>query len=186
MSSLLELISAYRQSPRLPERMRLAEEVIHTVGPPLRAYVEQRIRPEWVADASQEILIAIAQHLHRFRGTTEREFWAWCYRIARNKCADAQRQRPQEEPWDTHALQRLVESTAQLEPYAAEERLDLEYAFKLLDESKPRCRWLLWLRYIQDWDYDAVAEATGLAYDTVRMQIGRCLELLRNLMAEHP
>ena len=186
MTSLLDLIRAYQQSPRLPERMRLAEEVIQVAGPALRAYVERRVPPGCVADTSQEILIAIAQNLHKFKGGTEREFWAWCYRIARNKCADAQRQRPEEEPWDTHALQRLVESTAELEPYAAEERLDLDYAFQLLEGAKPRCRWLLWLRYILDWDYDAIAEATGLAHDAVRMQIGRCLELLRNLLAAHP
>ena len=186
MTSLLELIRAYRQSLSLAERMRAGEELIHVVGPPLRAYVEQRTRPEWVADAVQETLIAIVQHLHKFQGKTEREFWAWGYRIARNKCADARRQIPEEQPWDTDALQQLVESTTRIEPFVAGERADVDYAFTLLERAKPQCREVLWPRYILDWDYDAIAEATGLAYDTVRMQIRRCLELLRNLMAENP
>ena len=186
MTSLLDLVRAYQQSPRLPERMRLAEEVIQVVGPALRGFVEQQVRPEWVADVSQEILIAIAQNLHKFKGGTEREFWAWGYRIARNKCADARRQIPEEQPWDTDALQQLVESTTRIEPLVAGERADVDYAFTLLERAKPQCREVLWLRYVLDWDYAAIAKATGLTYDAVRMQIGRCLELLRNLLAAHP
>jgi len=185
MSSLIELVGAYRESPRLAERMRLAEEVVHRVGPALRDYVVRRVRPEFVQDTFQETLVTIAARLHTFERLTDRQFWAWCYRIARNKCADAGRRQPAEEFWDPQALWQVIEASAAVEPLAAGERLDLEQALNLLSQAKPPCRGLLWDRYVLGLDYEEIAAATGSAYDAVRMQIHRCLELAQELVAKH-
>ncbi len=185
MSSLVELVGAYRESPRLAERMRLAEEVVHCVGPALRDYVVRRVRSEFVQDTFQETLVTIAAQLHHSTATTDSQFWAWCYRIARNKCADAGRRQPAEEFWDPQALWQVIEASAVVEPLAAGERLDLEHALNLLSQAKPPCRHLLWWRYVLGWDYAEIAEATGSAYDAVRMQIRRCLELAQELVAQH-
>lgn len=183
MSSLIELVGA-SASPRLAERMRLAEEVVHRVGPALRDYVVRRVRPEFVRHV-QETLVAIAARLHTFEKLTDRQFWAWCYRIAWNKCADAGRRQPAEEFWDPQALWQVIDASAAVEPLAAGERLDLEHALNLLSQAKPPCRDLLWWRYVLEWDYEEIAAATGSAYDAVRMQIRRCLELAQELVAKH-
>jgi DNA-directed RNA polymerase specialized sigma24 family protein len=36
----------------------------------------------------QEVLKAVATSLKKFKGDTAKEFWGWCYRIARNKLSD--------------------------------------------------------------------------------------------------
>jgi hypothetical protein len=77
-------------------------------------------------------------------------------------------------------LWQLVEQSEETTPIAADERLDLEYAMKLLNATGmlrcpvetlcPRTR----LPYI--------AEECNLPYDNIRMKVTRCLELAQSLV----
>ncbi len=130
--------------------------------------------------------MAIAGALHTFRGQTDAEFWSWCYRIARNKLSDhlKRRQTPSQAPAGFEDLEAVVAMTTQEEPLSTGERLDLEYAMKLLRRAKPPCCDYLWQYYILGWDYAEIAVASGSSYDGARMQVQRCLQLAQKLVQE--
>ena len=88
MEDLIKLVKTYRLSAGLAERIRLAENIFRLIEPDLRVFVFSSVSHEAAKDALQEILKAVATSLKQFKGETVKEFWAWCYRIARNKLND--------------------------------------------------------------------------------------------------
>ena len=85
----------------------------------------------------QEILKAVATSLKKFQGDTAKEFWAWCYRIARNKLNDHYRDKATDrmQPMPPEDLWQMIELSAQDAPITPAVRHDLEYAMKLLTAS---------------------------------------------------
>ncbi len=65
---------------------------------------------------------------------------------------------------------------------SAADRLDLDYAMKLLTASKRECHNLLWKYYVLGLDYGFIAEEINLSYDNVRMKGSRCLDLAQSLV----
>jgi RNA polymerase sigma factor (sigma-70 family) len=185
MDNLIKLVRTYRVTSGLAERLRLGEEIFRRIAPDLRLFVFGAVRPPSADDVLQEILKSIAGSLEKFQGATEKEYWGWCYRIARNRINDQYRKQradrmeimPQEELWN------LIDASAQAAPLSAADRHDLEYALSLLDNSKPECREYLWNHYVIGLDYSEIAEEQDLNYDNVRMKIGRCLDEAKSLVA---
>jgi RNA polymerase sigma factor (sigma-70 family) len=185
MEQVIKLVKTYRVSAGLAERLRLAEEIFRITEPDLRFFVFSAIHPPAAQDVLQEVLKSITTSLKTFEGDTDKEFWAWCYRIARNRLNDHFRQKasdrlqlmPQDELWQ------LVEASAQATPLTAADRHDLEYAMNLLASSKPECRDYLWQYYVIGLAYAEIAEEQNLNYDNVRMKIGRCLDEAKSLVA---
>jgi RNA polymerase sigma factor (sigma-70 family) len=185
MDDLIKLVRTYRLTAGLAERIRLAEEIFRLIEPDLRLFVFSSITHDAAKDALQEVLKAVATSLKKFEGGTVKEFWAWCYRIARNKLSDHYRSKaadrtqslPPEELW------RMMELSAQDAPLTAQTRLDLDYAIKLLTATKPECSDLLWRHYVIGLDYTELAEERNVSYDNVRMKIGRCLDEAKSLIS---
>jgi RNA polymerase sigma factor (sigma-70 family) len=185
MDGLIKLVRTYRLTAGLAERLRLAEEIFRLIEPDLRFFVFSAIQPPAAQDVLQEVLKSITTSLKKFEGDTYKEFWAWCYRIARNRlndhfrnqAADRLQPMPQDELWQ------LVEASAQATPLTAADRHDLEYAMNLLASSKPECRDYLWKHYVIGLAYGEIAEEQNLNYDNVRMKIGRCLDEAKSLVA---
>jgi DNA-directed RNA polymerase specialized sigma24 family protein len=185
MDDLIKLVRTYRLTAGISEKLRLAERIIRLIGPDLQLFVFGAISHHAAEDALQEVLKAIAINMHRFAGSTEKEFWGWCYRIARNKLNDQFRKQyadriqlvPPEDIW------RMIDASAQDQPISAGERLDLEYAMQLLTASKPECGDFLWKHFMLGRDYGDIADACGMSYDSVRMKIGRCLEEAQTLVS---
>ena len=88
MEQVIKLVKTYRVSSGLAERLRLAEELFRLIEPDLRFFVFSTIQPPAAQDVSQEVLKSITTSLKKFEGQTDKEFWAWCYRIARNRLND--------------------------------------------------------------------------------------------------
>jgi RNA polymerase sigma-70 factor (ECF subfamily) len=186
MDDLIKLVRTYRFSAGLSERLRLAEAIFRIIEPQLRLFVHSRINNDSAQDALQEVLKAIATSLHKFQGDTEKQFWAWCYQISKNKLSDHYRQQYAElaEPVAPDELWRMMEVSAQDAPISAQTRHDLDYAIKLLSAAKPECYDLLWKHFVIGLDYaEIAAEKINLSYDAVRMQIGRCLEQAKSLIS---
>ena len=185
MDDLIKLVRTYRLTAGLAERLRLAEVIFRQIEPDLRFFVFNAIQPPAAEDVLQEILKSITTSLKKFEGSASKEFWAWCYRIARNRLNDHYRQKASDrlQPMPPEELWQLVESSAQTTPLTAADRHDLEYALKLLDSSKPECRGYLWNHYVIGFDYGEIAEEQNLNYDNVRMKIGRCLAEAKSLVA---
>ena len=88
MNELIKLVKTYRVTAGIAERLRLAEEIFRLIEPDLRFFVFRAIRPPAADDVVQEVLKAIATGMRKFAGDSNRQFWRWCYSIARNKLND--------------------------------------------------------------------------------------------------
>lgn len=185
MDDLIKLVKTYRVTAALDQRLRLATEIFNHIEPKMRAFVFGSIASHHAPDVLQEVLKAIAVSLRKFQGGTTAEFWKWCYQIARNKRADHFRRHASDrlQPMDDVTLKTLVDSSIAPSTLRPGDRLDVEFAMKLLMAAQPECRTLLWSYYVQGLDYDEIAEERGVTYDAARMRIGRCLEEARALVA---
>jgi RNA polymerase sigma factor (sigma-70 family) len=185
MDDLIKLVRTYRLTAGLLERQRLAEAIFRLIEPDLRFFVFGAVQSQAAKDVLQEILKSIVVSLPKFAGGTEKEFWAWCYMIARRRIYDHIQKRDSDllQPMPSDELLDLLDESEQAEPMTAADRHDLEYALKLLDSSKPECRGYLWNHYVIGFDYGEIAEEQNLNYDNVRMKIGRCLEEAKSLVA---
>ena len=184
MDQLIKLVRTYRFSGGVAERVRLAEEVCRLIAPDLRFFVFGFVQPSDADDVLQNTVKGIIGGMRKFEGESTRQFWAWCYRIARNKIYDHFREKSANrlQPMPADELHRLLEQSAQDAPISPGVRLDLEYAMKVLTASKPECYEFLWQHYIFGLDYAEIAEERTMTYDNVRMKIGRCLDEARRLV----
>lgn len=185
MAELQKLVRTYRVTAGLSERLRLAEQIFRLVEPDLRLFVFSAVVPNAADDVLQEVLKSVATSLATFKGNTDKEFWAWCYRIARNRLTDHFRKKASDrsEAIPTEELWGMVEASAQDAPINIGDRLDLEYAMNLLVALKPECRDLLWNHYVLGLDYGEIAEEENVSYDNARMRVSRCLDAARTLVA---
>jgi RNA polymerase sigma factor (sigma-70 family) len=115
MEQVIKLVKTYRVSAGLAERLRLAEEIFRLIEPDLRFFVFSAIQPPAAQDVLQEVLKSITTSLKKFEGDTDKEFWAWCYRIARNRLNDHFRKKASDrlQPMPQDELWQLVEASAQ-------------------------------------------------------------------------
>jgi RNA polymerase sigma factor (sigma-70 family) len=185
MDDLIKLVKTYRLTAGLAERIRLAEEIFRLIEPDLRVFVFSSVSHEAAKDALQEVLKAVAVSLKQFKGDTVKEFWGWCYRIARNKLSDHFRQQYAErmQPVSPEELWQMMDVSAQDSPMTAATRHDLDYIIKLLTATKPDCSDLLWKHYVIGLDYGEIAEERNVSYDNARMKIGRCLDEAKSLVS---
>src|ERR1041385_1805548 len=141
MDQLLKFVKTYRVVVALGERLRLAEDIFRVLEPELRIFVFASTTSSFAEDVLQDILKAIATDLGKFKGGTEKQFWAWCYRIARNKLNDHFRKQSsyRECPIVDDELWQLVEETTATERLSPADRHDLQYAMDLLRHAKPEC-----------------------------------------------
>jgi RNA polymerase sigma factor (sigma-70 family) len=165
--------------------MRLGDIIFRRIAPDLRVFVFGYVSSHAAEDALQEVFKAVATSLKKFRGNTEKEFWAWCYRIARNKLNDHFRSKfaDRMQPTSPDELWQMMEVSADDAPMTAQTRHDLQHAIKLLTAAKPDCSDLLWRHFVIGLDYAELATERDLKYDAVRMKIGRCLEEAKSLVS---
>jgi len=185
MDDLIKLVRTYRLTSGLSQRLSLAERIFRIIEPDLRIFVFGAIAHPAAQDALQEVLKAIAVSLAKFQGETAKEFWGWCYRIARNKLNDQFRKEYADrmQPVPPEQLWQMIELSAHDAPISPAVRHDLEHAMNLLTRSKPECYDFLWKHFMFGLDYADIAEERGVSYDNVRMKIGRCLEEARSLVS---
>jgi RNA polymerase sigma factor (sigma-70 family) len=184
MDDLIQLVRAYQKTGELADRERLADAIFAQLEPELRRYVNGKIRPQFADDVLQEVLKAVVISLPKFSSD---DFLKWCRGIARHKIHDQYQanakasERFQALP--PEEVTELVSLSVAATPLATGERLDLDYAMKLLAESKPECVESLLRHYVDGLDYGEIAEEQNVNYDAARMKVGRCLETVRELVA---
>ncbi|TAK95978.1 MAG: sigma-70 family RNA polymerase sigma factor [Verrucomicrobia bacterium] len=184
MDDLIKLVRTYRLTAGLADRERLADAIFAVIEPAMRLFVNGKIRPQYADDVLQEVLKAIVISLPKFTGD---DVLKWCRGVARHKIYDQYKINtktgerfqalPPEEIWE------LVDLSAAAEPLTVADRLDLDYAMKMLAASKPECQEFLWRHIGLEEDYGTIGEDHDMSYDAVRMQTGRCLETVRELVA---
>ncbi len=187
MGRLIELTRQYKASKELQARTGIAESIICEVRPSLWIYITSKCPSAMVDDVCQETLVGIVNGLFKFYGETDGQFWSWCYRIARNKICDCLRTHDAEifHPFDDEEMRDAIEASAQVDTISPGESLDLDYALNLLKQAKPPCYQYLWMHYITGWTLDEMAPIFNKTYNAMRMQINRCLNDAKNLVAQH-
>jgi hypothetical protein len=128
MDDLIKHVRTFRFAAALDERVRLSEEIFPLIEPDLRFFVFGAIRPPAAEDVLQEVLKAVATGMRKFAGGSNKEFWGWCYRIARNKLNNHFRAKAtdREQPMPHDELWKLVEASGGSSSLSAEDRIDLE------------------------------------------------------------
>jgi DNA-directed RNA polymerase specialized sigma24 family protein len=172
MDELIKLIKTHRVTAGLTERIRLAEEIFRLIGPNLHLFVFSTVPHHTAEDVFQEVLKAVVTSLKKFQGDTVKEFWAWCYGIARHQLNDHYRSKAADrmQPMPPEELWQMIDAFAQASPISPAVRHDLEYAMKLLTRSKPECYDFLWNHFVIGLDCGDIAEDRNMSYDGVRME----------------
>jgi len=184
MNTIIKLVRTYRVTTGFADRLRLAEDIFRLIEPDLRFFIFGSVSPQAADDVLQETLKAVATGMGKFAGGTAKEFWGWCYQIARNIVGKHFREESRGRiiSLDPEEIARLLDASASDEPYAADEEQDLKEALGLLKKSDPDCFELLWSFFILGFNYKKIATQSGLDYDNVRIKIRRCVDYTQTLL----
>lgn len=132
--------------------------------------------PAVAEEVAQEVLIAVARSIHRFRG--DAKFTTWLYSLARNTAVTELRRQRSTSTIDDEYLddwnQRRVSSLV------AERDLVREAVYSL----PPVFRETVLLRDVERLSYSEIAERQGLAINTVRSRLSRGRALLAARLPE--
>lgn len=175
-------VGLYQEATTLNWRMGKASFIFDYIEPELRLFIMGKVHPNEAEDVLQETFKAILTGLDSFRGKKSREFWKWCYQIARNKIADHYRTNSRVMLFQKEEVASLLRLSSRTETFTAEDRADVKHAMDVLEKSKPGCQEILWKRYVIGFTYDEIAEELGLKSDLIRMRVNRCLSAARKLL----
>lgn len=184
MNPLVNLVGRCVSAQDLAVRLHAAEELIKTMGPSLGLFIAKRCRDIRDAeDAYQETLQKLMKSLPAFRGSTDSELWAYCYRIAWGCVADEYRGgwAKNVEVWDPAVLRETVAAGASDEPDSAAIQADLDEVLDLLKCAQPPCYGLLWIRYIEELDFKTIGKFYKISAAAAKVRVYRCLKLAQEL-----
>lgn len=187
MDDLIQLVRTYRFEKSLDQKLRIAEQVLRLIEPKLRLFCASSIADRTkAADTAQEVLIAIARDMGRFQGKATAEFWAWCYQIARHKIKDHfRRQGVQDDrfqPMDPGEIAQLLDGRTRRGAISAQDKMDLDYAVKVLRRAEPECLEFLWKHFVFGFGFVEMAQEFAITADAARMRVGRCLSAAQALI----
>ena len=138
--------------------------------------IARHVRDASVAEeVEQEVLIAVARSIHRYRG--DAKFTTWLWSLARNTAVSELRRQQSADSVDDEVgdwSQRRVSSLV------AERDLVREAVFSL----PPVFRETVLLRDVERLSYSEIAERQGLAINTVRSRLSRGRALLAARLPE--
>jgi RNA polymerase sigma-70 factor (ECF subfamily) len=141
------------------------------------------------ADATQEAFISAYRALGGYRGGS---FRAWLMRIVTNACYDELRRRKRRPASSLEALY-VTDAAPEAEyfvnggerPEAYAQRQDLNRALHAGLQTLPADqRAVLVLSDVQGYDYQEIAEITGVALGTVKSRLSRARARMRDFMLE--
>ena len=181
---VVQLLESYRGSLLEHRRLSCASDLLKEVASHLGAYAFSLVGDSHAADVLQETFLAIYKSLDKCKAKTAEKFLAWCRGIMRHKAIDNHRK------WGFYTLEHFeldnitefLLTDVPSEPMSPAKRLDLDYALKLLAESKPDCRNVLWDHYVIGMDYAEIGEQLKETNECIRMRIKRCLDTARGLL----
>lgn len=126
------------------------------------------------ADLAQEAFLRIYQMLDRYN--PEKKFFSWMYRVAQNSCLNALSRRPGNVIPVERAEEYLGDDTAadNGEPEKDYLRRELRRNIdRAIAELSDNYRDIIYLRYIEDFSYQQIAERLSLPLSTVETRLFR-------------
>jgi RNA polymerase sigma-70 factor (ECF subfamily) len=130
-------------------------------------------------DAVQTVFLKAAESRANFRRESAPGTWLW--RIAVNHCNDELRRRRRAEEVPLDAILGWADDAGTPEQHHAVKQIDKIVA-RALFELSPKLRTVAVLRYVEDLQYDEIAEVLGVSIGTVSSRIARALEKLEKVL----
>jgi RNA polymerase sigma-70 factor (ECF subfamily) len=142
----------------------------------VQAVLLARVAPDSVADLVQDVFLMAMSRLSTLRD--DGAFAPWLATIARRRAADWRRRRR-----DTVALEESMPEMAS-SAAGAEDEFDARAAVAAIQSLPEAYRETLLLRFVAGLNGPEIAERTGLTHGSVRVNLHRGVEMLRNKLRE--
>jgi RNA polymerase sigma-70 factor (ECF subfamily) len=126
------------------------------------------------ADVTQQVFLKLMTRIGQFRGDSE--FTTWLYRLVINTCRDEHRkQRRFVSLADTFLLKQASGDS----PRALYARRELSGRVQAaIAQLKPKLRWPILLKYVDEMSYEEIAEVLGCSKGTVASRLNRAHKAL--------
>jgi len=120
------------------------------------------------ADVTQQVFVKLMTRINQFRGQSE--FTTWLYRLVVNTCRDEQRKTRRFVPLADVSIPAIASQS----PRADYTRKELsERVQAAVSQLKPKLRWPILLRYVEDLSYEEIAGVLGCSKGTVASRLNR-------------
>ncbi len=182
---LIQLINEYRVAVSTKAKTEAISALYECLNPKIFLYFAARVSRQDAEDLRSITLSEILKGIRDIKGTTSKQAWKWCFKVARRKLAKYYDDTNSEitESMDPELLEEQDGASTGEEPIR---KLDLQIdvlgALLSLRETNSDCFFVLWDHFIVGIDYDELAEKAEKTVDAVRMQISRCADKLEPLL----
>jgi RNA polymerase sigma-70 factor (ECF subfamily) len=153
-----------------------ARQLVERYQAPLRYFLIRLLgQRDGVDDVLQEVWLAVFRQIRKLQ--TREAFAVWIYRITRNRAYDFLRRARRSEPLPENAF-----SPADVDPEFTAE--DAAAVHRCLNALSTEHREVLLLRFLEQMDYEQIADVTGCAVGTVKSRLHHAKLLLRQKMEQ--
>src|SRR5215813_4854200 len=135
--------------------------------------------PQAASDATQQVFLKLMTRIHQFRG--ESEFATWLYRLVVNVCRDEMRKQRRWVPLADSFFSTASVKQTQSRQYASKELS--RQVQKAIGQLKPKLRWPILLKYVEDLSYEEIGQVLGCSKGTVASRLNRGHKALSKKLA---
>lgn len=167
----LDLLAARAGDDRLA--CELLVESIDATGLARAAVARVLIDEAAVDDVTQDLLIAVARSVGRFRG--DARFTTWLFGVARNLAVDHLRRLRATSPLDDHDVGEVERMSSIIATRAS--------ARALVDQLPELYREVVWLRELEQRTYREIADHLEINENTVKARVARGRALLASYLS---
>src|ERR1043165_7823338 len=121
------------------------------------------------ADVTQQVFLKLMTRIDQFRG--DAEFATWLFRMVVNTCRDEYRKRRRFVPFPDFFVKHGPPTESPRARYARKELS--ERVRSAIGELKPKLRWPIVLKYMEDLSYEEIAFVLGCSKGTVASRLTR-------------
>jgi RNA polymerase sigma-70 factor, ECF subfamily len=126
------------------------------------------------ADVTQQVFLKLMTRISQFRGDSE--FATWLYRLVINTCHDEHRKGRRFVSLADSFVHKQASSESPRARYARKELSGRVQS--AITELKPKLRWPILLRYVDDMSYEEIAAVLGCSKGTVASRLNRAHKAL--------
>lgn len=141
--------------------------------------VRHVVPAEDVEDVTQEVFVAAARSLPKFRG--ESQFGTWLRSLTNHKVVEYYRRRGRKHESQVAPLDEETGRLETSEPGRTEDRVLVQTALQALPAPY---REILLMRFAEDLSFQEIAKATGKNLEAAKSLFRRAVEALRNQLGE--
>lgn len=150
----------------------------------LRFCVLRLFDQEMAEEVMANVFLSVADGIGRFRGTTERQFGSWLYRIATNQCNNTIRKTKRRQRILDSIAEEIAQRPAALSTKTEKTFDDWPAVYQAISQLKPIEQTVITLRFFEKLEYETISEITGRRTASVRVILHRALKKLRERLTQ--